>query len=86
MASELDGIFELDINSLTIGEIEQIEELGGVAIDAMFSAEGKKGKALRAIAYIVKRREDPEFSWEDAGNLRISLTEDAEEDPTLPEG
>ena len=83
--TEASEIFELDINSLTIGEIEEIEELGGTSIDEMFSAGAKKGKALRAIAYITKRRENPEFSWEDAGNLKINLGETSPKlSPTPP--
>jgi len=74
----------IDINSLTVGEIEAVEELSGSSIDQLFSANGRKGKALRAIAYITKRRENPDFTWEDAGNLRINLTA-PEENPTPPE-
>jgi hypothetical protein len=80
----MDNIFELDINSLTIGEIEEIEDLGGQPIDSLFSATGKKGKALRAIAFVMKRRENPDFTWEEAGDLRINLSGD-EQDPTSPE-
>ncbi len=82
----MDNTFELnvDINSLTIGEIEEIEELGDQPIDALFSATGKKGKALRAIAFVMKRRDNPDFTWEEAGDLRINLSSD-EQDPTSPE-
>ena len=82
----MDNSFELDvdINSLTIGEIEEIEELGDQPIDALFSGDGKKGKSLRAIAYVMKKRENPDFTWEDAGALRINFS-GSKQDPTSPE-
>ena len=40
-----------------------------------------KGKMLQALAYISKRRTNPDFTWEDAGALKIDLA-NAEPDPT----
>lgn len=68
MSDEL--VFDLD--DLTIEEIELLEEKTGVPIDEIGGKGIKKGTMLRTMAYIMKRRENPEFTWEEAGKLRIS--------------
>lgn len=72
-------IFTFDIEDLTIAEVETIEDITGMAIDEAFAPGAKRGKIMRAIAFVVKRREDPDFTLEQAGNLRIAL-----EDETRP--
>lgn len=65
---------EVDLSYLTVGEIEQIEERSGMSIDALNQADIYKGKILRAVGYVMKKRDNPDFTWEDAGNLRIEFT------------
>ena len=65
-----------NLNDLTIGEIVSIEELTGLPFDAMTDPDKPKGKLLQAIAYISKRRDNPEFTFEDAGNLKLNLASD----------
>jgi hypothetical protein len=78
-----DETFKIDINSLRIREIEDIEEITGVSLAESFSGTGKPmGKVLRALGYVVKRRENPDFTLEQAGELVISLA-DGEVDPTV---
>jgi len=76
-----DDIFTVDINDLTIAEVVEIEERTGLPLDALGQADKPKGKMLQALAYIVKRREDPDFTWEQAGALKISANT-AKVDPT----
>ena len=76
-----DDILNIDINDLTIAEVVEIEERTGLPLDALGQADKPKGKMLQALAYIVKRREDPDFTWEMAGALKISATSD-KVDPT----
>ena len=76
-----DDILNIDINDLTIAEVVEIEERTGLPLDALGQADKPKGKMLQALAYIVKRREDPDFTWEMAGALKISATTD-KVDPT----
>ena len=76
-----DDIFNIDINDLTIAEVVEIEERTGLPLDALGQSDKPKGKMLQALAYIVKRREDPDFTWEMAGALKISATTD-KVDPT----
>lgn len=76
-----DDAFDLSINDLTIDEIDEVEQHVGVAIDSVFDGTAPRAKALRAIAWVVKRRDDPTFTLEDAGKLRINLAT-REPDPT----
>ena len=69
-------LFNIDINSLTIAEVVEIEDRTGMPLDALGQADKPKGRMLQALAYITKRRDDPAFTWEMAGELKI--TTDAE--------
>ena len=73
--------FNIDINDLTIAEVVEIEERTGLPLDALGQADKPKGKMLQALAYISKRRDNPEFTWEMAGELTIS-TDSTPGDPT----
>ena len=68
--------FNIDINDLTIGEVVEIEELTGLPLDALGQADKPKGLMLQALAYISKRRDNPDFTWEMAGALKISTASD----------
>jgi len=72
---------DLDISDLTIGEICEIEDLTGMPLDALGQADKHKGKMLQALAFIVKRREDPDFTFEDAGKIKMTTTS-SKPDPT----
>ena len=73
--------FNIDINALTIAEVVEIEERTGLPLDALGQADKPKGKMLQALAYISKRRDNPDFTWEMAGELKIS-TDSTPVDPT----
>jgi hypothetical protein len=77
--------FNIDINDLTIAEIVEIEERTGMPLDALGQSDKPKGKMLQALAYISKRRDNPEFTWEMAGDLKIS-TDSTPADPTDADG
>lgn len=62
-----------DFESLTLNEVEQIELITGSSIDQLLDAGQAKGKALKAIIFIMKKRIDPDFTLEQAG--QISMTE-----------
>ncbi len=71
----------IDINDLTIAEVVEIEERTGLPLDALGQADKPKGKMLQALAFISKRRDDPDFTREMAGALKISATSE-KVDPT----
>ena len=62
-----------DFESLTLNEVEQIELITGNSIDQILDAGQPKGKAMKAIIFIMKKRLDPNFTIEQAGAL--SMTE-----------
>jgi hypothetical protein len=62
-----------DFESLTLNEVEQIELITGSSIDQLMDAGKPKGKAMKAIIFIMNKRIDPNYTLEQAGNL--SMTE-----------
>jgi hypothetical protein len=60
-----------DFESLTLNEVEQIELITGSSIDQLMDAGSPKGKALKAIIFIVKKRTDPSFTLEQAGEVSM---------------
>jgi hypothetical protein len=64
------------LTSLTVGEIEEIENRTGAPIGRAFDEDRPKGVVLRALAYIVLRRESESATWEDAGSCRVTMGED----------
>ena len=65
----------LDISDLTIAEIVEVEDLTGMPLDALGQSDKPKGRMLQALAYISKKRENPDFTFEDAGKIKITTTE-----------
>lgn len=61
-----------DFETLTLNEVEQIELITGSSIDQLLDAGQPKGKALKAIIFIVKKRIDPSFTLEQAGSISMS--------------
>lgn len=81
----------MKLQDLTLAEIEQLEDAAKMSITQLEDPRAPKGRLMRAIAFITVRRDDPSFSWDDAGALRmdeldalISLGEEDADDPTPP--
>ena len=79
--SEVEDIFNVDVSDLTIAEVVEIEDRTGLPLDALGQADKPKGRMLQALAFIVKRRENPDYTWEEAGALKINTTSE-KIDPT----
>jgi hypothetical protein len=79
----------IDPKDLTIGDLEDFEELTGKSFNEAFAAVKKDGsgvnlKDLKAIIFIVRRKTDPAFTIEDARNVKISeFRVGGDEDPTV---
>ncbi len=75
----------IDIDSMTLDEIELVENLAGASIDTIMDAGKPRGRAFKAFIFVFKKRTDPNFTIEQAG--KISMGEAAglfggdEEDP-----
>lgn len=61
----------MDIKNLTMGEISKVEELSGLPIGALAEDDKPKGKLMAALAFVIKRREDPKFTLEAANNMTM---------------
>ena len=64
--------FEKTYESLTMSELNMIETKSGMGIGTMADESAPKAALLTAMAWIVKRREVPTFTYEDAGELKQS--------------
>ncbi|MFB7860590.1 hypothetical protein [Streptomyces sp. NPDC056069] len=84
VGGDLGELLSLDLNSLTIDEIDIIEEITGAPLDELRKPGQRRGPMLRAMAVVLKRREDPNFSAADAGRLRLEFKGKAKPDPTAP--
>lgn len=72
-------------DDLTIGDLEDFEEIVGASIDDAFQ-DGKSvsTKTLKAVVFITKRRDNPDFTLEDARKVKVSelVLEPSKADPT----
>jgi hypothetical protein len=71
----------IDLDDLELGEIEEFEELMGRSLGEV---DLQSGKAMVHLIWIAKRREDPDYTLDDARKIKLSqLTgEEDEPDPT----
>lgn len=58
-------------DTLTLGEIEQIEDLTGQTIDEIVSVKVPKGKLLRALIYVMTKRTNPAYTYEETAQLTL---------------
>lgn len=60
------------INSLTLDEVETIENLTGTPMDEILSKGSLKGKALKAIYWVAKKRETPDLKMDQVGQITFA--------------
>ncbi|MEU8791560.1 hypothetical protein [Streptomyces sp. NPDC048643] len=82
VATDMPDVLDLKLDSLTIDEIDAIEEITGQPLDALNKPGARRAPMLKAMAFVVMKRKNPEFSIEDAGRLRINLKGKGKADPT----
>lgn len=81
-------VLKIDPDDLTIGDLEDFEDITGQSFDQAFQANGNgtahvSAKAIKAMVFLVKRRDDPSFTLDDARNVKIGALDIAtKEDPT----
>ena len=81
-----------DVDSLTLGEIEQIEQMARQGLGTLTDDTKPRGRMLRAIWVTIQRRDDPSYKWEQSADvtqkqlseLFASITGGSEPDPTKP--
>ena len=60
---------KFDPNSLTLGEMEKVEEITGRPISLVLASMGAgelSAKAITAFVFVTQRRTNPEFTLDDA--------------------
>jgi len=60
---------KFEFETLTIAEVETIEHISGSPIDSLMDDKALKGKSLKAVIFVIKKRENAMFTLEDAGQL-----------------
>ena len=61
----------IDFDTMTLNEIEQIELLTGRSIDSIMGEGAPRGRTFKAIIYVFKKRTDPNFTFEQAGEFSM---------------
>jgi hypothetical protein len=59
----------IKFEDLTLDEIEELENLIGRPIDEAFATGHPKGRALKALKYVIEKRTNPNYKFEDAGKI-----------------
>lgn len=73
----------IDVNDLTLGEVEFFEQESGLSLGDL--QDGKMtAKAVIALVCLVKRRTEPDFTMDDARKVKLSEF-DVTADPTTAE-
>jgi hypothetical protein len=93
MTVQLPETVTIDLESLTLGDLEDVENLTGMGFSALVNAQGGLPmKGLRALAYVTVRRDFPDVTFEDCrgfaqGAIRVKEDAAQDQDPTpSPEG
>lgn len=82
-----DEELSFDINTLTIGEAETMEDIVGRDVMHELGRGTPSVKTLVALVYVIKRRTNPDFTLDDARALRItSVKANGGQDPKEPAG
>jgi hypothetical protein len=61
----------IDFDTMTLNEIEQIELLTGKSIDSIMDDGAPRGRVFKAIIYVFKKRTNPDFTFEQAGEFSM---------------
>jgi hypothetical protein len=61
----------LDFESLTLEEVELIENLTNASIDEAFGNGKPKGKVLKVFIWIMLKRDNPKFTIEEASKYTL---------------
>lgn len=61
----------ISFDEMTLGEIEEIEMLTNASIESVYADGKPKGRALRVIYWIAKRKETPGLKFEDTEKVTM---------------
>jgi hypothetical protein len=60
---------EFDIESMTIAEMELVEDIAGASFEDIMAGKARTSKVLKGFALVVLRRDNPEATAEDAASV-----------------
>lgn len=78
----------LDVDDLTIGDLEDFEDVVGEPLMGFVGNTGKamSAKVMKALVWITRRRDDEGFSLEDAAAVKVSALDWAGDEEDGDEG
>lgn len=59
------------MTDLTLAEVAEVESLSGQPLGDMTDPKAPKGRLMQSLVYVMKRKTDPSFSFEQAGLLTM---------------
>ena len=73
----------MNVEDLTLGEVEEIENYAGLPLASLADSDKPSGALMVAIAWVAKRKEDPNFTLHQAKQLTSKELNEilGEEDP-----
>lgn len=73
MADLSNTFLEFDIDDLTIGEMEDLEEAAGISVGQLgeLTTSNISAKTLKAIAWVMARRSDPTITLDDMRDVKV---------------
>lgn len=69
-----------DLRDLTVGQVEEIEDMLDSPIHVLFDQTKPLGKVHRTVAYVVRKALDESFTYEDSYRLKLWLYDPAQDD------
>lgn len=75
MSEKKSALDKFDASSLTLGEVAEIENLSGYAIGMMNDPATPAAGMLTAVAYVIKKRENPKYTYAMATTLTMAEVE-----------
>lgn len=77
---------DLSLDDLTIGDLEEIEQITGQSSDKILNGGMPSAKALKAIVFVTHRKQDPDFTLEDAAAVKVTSIDIGDDDPPTDGG
>ena len=65
----------LDVNDLTLGEVEELEAVTGMTIEDFGPGMKFTAKIALAFVYLTEKRKNPDYTLDDARKVKVSELE-----------
>lgn len=62
----------MNLDSLTMRDVATIESLSGLSISELDNEETPKGKLFAAMVFVIKKKDDKKFTFDDALDMPMS--------------